>query len=97
MNVKDLQAWFDLALAVAAVVAVLVTVLRWGNRRLEDKIISELREATQQVRTDANGGQSLMDLHHKVDALVGELRALRQAVLSLEDEVAAIEQDLEGK
>lgn len=90
MNVDVLQEWFDLALAMAAVAAVLMAVLRWGNKRLEAKIVAELREATSEVRRDANGGQSLNDLHKKVDGLAADVALLKSAVIQLEDDVEGL-------
>lgn len=96
MSVEAAKAWLDLVLAVSAVILVVVGALRWGNRRLENKIISELRDATRQIQPNTNGGKSLADLHGKIDGLCRDVEALRIAVLTLEDDVAAIEQDLEA-
>lgn len=95
MSTEQINSWFNLFLAVAASATVVVGVFRWLNRSLEHKIVAELREATRQIQPLTNGGLSLTDLHGKVDRLCVELEQLRSALLALEDDVAAIEQDLE--
>lgn len=103
MNLDVVKAWVDLALGFAAVVAVVVGFVRWGNRSLEAKILTELREATSQVRKDANGGQSLNDLHKKVDQIcerqaeiLKDVTLLKDAVIHLEDEVDGIGRRRDG-
>lgn len=93
MNPDDLQSWFDLFLAVSAALAVLLAVFRWADRKLEQRIVSELKAATYQIRTDGNGGQSLKDLHLKVDALAVDLTVLKRTVVRLEDDVEGLLED----
>lgn len=87
MGPQDVQQWFDLALAVAAVVAVVGTLFRWINKRFEARIVSEIREATYQIQPTSNGGKSLNDLHKKVDSLATDVGLLKKAVLDIEDEL----------
>lgn len=84
------QEWLNLALAVAAVLTVLIGVYRWFNRKFEQRIIREIREATYQIQPTANGGKSLVDLHKKVDYLADELAVLRRAVITLEDDIEGL-------
>lgn len=90
MTAQEIGQWFDLFLAVASAVVVVGGLFRWLNRKLEIRIIQEIHEATKQVRTNANGGQSLNDLHKKVDALCDDVALLKSAVVQLEDEVEGL-------
>jgi uncharacterized protein YoxC len=87
MNLSDANAWFDLVLAVAAVVAVLLGVFRWANRAFEKRIVEEIREATYQIQPQANGGKSLSDLHEKFDRLADDVLLLKRAVVQIEDDI----------
>lgn len=87
MGPQAVQQWFDLALAVAAVIAVLFGALRWANHALEKRIITEIKEATYQIQPTSNGGKSLNDLHKKVDGIRVDVDLLKAAVLQLEDDV----------
>lgn len=83
----SIQMWFNLFLAFAASVTVIVGLLRWLNRKFEQRIISEIREATYQIQPTANGGRSLADLHKKVDGLRDDVDLLKKAVIQLEEDV----------
>lgn len=90
MTAESINQWFDLFLAVAAAVVVVGGLFRWLNRKLEARIIQEIHESTRQVRTNANGGQSLNDLHAKVDGLCSDVALLKNAVVRLEDDVEGL-------
>ena len=83
----SIQMWFNLFLAFAASVTVIVGLLRWLNRKFEQRIITEIREATYQIQPTANGGRSPADLHQKVDAMRDDVDLLKQAVIQLEEDV----------
>jgi hypothetical protein len=87
MNVSDANAWFDLVLAVVAVLAVVLGVLRWANRAFEKRIVEEIRAATYQIQPNSNGGKSLSDLHMKVDQLADDVLILKRAVIQIEDDI----------
>lgn len=87
MNLSDANAWFDLVLAVVAVLAVVLGVLRWANRAFEKRIVEEIRAATYQIQPNSNGGKSLSDLHMKVDQLADDVLILKRAVIQIEDDI----------
>lgn len=87
MSVMDANAWLDLVLATAAVVAVVLGVLRWVNRAFEKRIVEEIRAATYQIQPNSNGGLSLRDLHKKVDTLTDDVALLKKAVVQIEDDI----------
>jgi hypothetical protein len=95
MTVLELQMWIGLFLSIAAAVTVVYGLLRWFDRKLESRIVKEIREATYQIQPGTNGGSSLQDLHDKVDCISQDISVLRVAVLQLEDDVSHIEEDLE--
>lgn len=87
MSVMNANAWLDLVLASAAVVAVVLGVLRWVNRAFEKRIVEEIRQATYQIQPNSNGGMSLRDLHKKVDTLADDVSLLKKAVVQIEDDI----------
>jgi hypothetical protein len=87
VTVLELQMWIGLFLSIAAAVTVVYGLLRWFDRKLESRIVKEIREATYQIQPSTNGGASLTDLHKKVDRICDEVSMLRTAVINLEDEV----------
>lgn len=87
MGPTELQLWLNLFIAFAASVTVIVGLVRWLNRKFEQRIISEIREATYQIQPSANGGKSLSDLHKKVDGMCDDIGLLKKAVLQLESDV----------
>lgn len=87
MNLSNANAWFDLVLAVVAVLAVVLGVLRWANRAFEKRIVEEIRAATYQIQPNSNGGKSLSDLHLKVDTLTDDVALLKKAVVQIEDDI----------
>lgn len=93
MTPAVLQSWFDLFITVAAAVGLVLTVIRWADRKLEKRIVKEIQESTKQIATDSNGGQSLNDLHKKVDSLAEDMLVLKRAVIRLEDDVEGLMED----
>ena len=63
-----------LAVAAALVSAITAAVRQWVFKPLR----SEIKEATRQVATNANGGQSLNDLHKRVDEIEGRQKDMDQ-------------------
>lgn len=96
MFVDAANAWLDLVIAVGAVGALVYGIYRWANRSLEQRIISEIKQATYQIQPKTNGGFSLTDLHKKIDSLAVDVTILKNAVLELEDDVEQLEHDVEG-
>lgn len=91
----DYQAAFDLIIAIAAVIAIVVSTVKFLDRSLEKKIIKEIREATTQIQPNANGGKSLTDLHKKVDALADAVCELKNGHEKLEHELRKVEEEME--
>ena len=82
-------------LAVSASIVVVTGFLRWANRRLESRIVKEIKDSTYQIQPRTNGGFSLTDLHIKMDGVVKDISVLKSAVLRLESDVALLEEDVE--
>lgn len=90
MSPADVSVYINLFLGGAAVITVVVGFLRWANRKLEARIVEEIKQATLEIQPGANG-RSLNELHTKVDRLIGEMAVLKSAVLTLEEEVEAMQ------
>lgn len=69
-----------LVLTSLTIVGILLGSLGWW-------INQKIKEATYQIQPNSNGGKSLTDLHHKVDALVDDVKMLKKSVVHLEDEM----------
>jgi hypothetical protein len=82
-------------LAIAATVVVVVSFMRWADRKLEGRIIREIKDSTYQIQPSTNGGKSLSDLHSKIDCLIRDVGILKSSVLRLESEVRVLEEDVE--
>lgn len=67
------EQYFEFFLTIAAVLAVIVGVIRYANKKLEQKISDEIEEATKPIHPQTNGGKSLADLHRKIDKLINEM------------------------
>ncbi len=102
MNVDTVRTWVELFLAFAAAFAIFWRLGVWSNRRLEQRIIDVVTEATRQIQPHTNGGKSLSDLHHKIDAFMEyqmavnekrekDISLLKTAVVDLENETEGIE------
>lgn len=88
--------YLELFLAFSGVVAALAAFVRWGQKGLEKKISEQINEATSQIKRNANGGQSLKDLHDKVDCLVENQAAIKRDVDLLKAAVVQLENNAEG-
>jgi len=82
-------------LAVSASIVVVMGFFRWANKRLELRIVKEIKDSTYQIQPKTNGGFSLTDLHIKMDGVVKDISVLKSAVLRLETDVALLEEDVE--
>jgi hypothetical protein len=82
-------------LAVSASIVVVVGFFRWADRKLEGRIVKEIKESTYQIQPKTNGGYSLTDLHKKMDCVIKDLGVLKSAVLRLESDIALLEEDVE--
>jgi hypothetical protein len=93
---NQLSTYIDLIIGVAAVVGIVIGLVRWANRSLEKRIVQEIKEATYQIQPTANGGKSLADLHKKVDRLAIDMDLVKSNLVALEDDVEQLEHDVEG-
>ena len=69
-----------LVLTCLTIVGILLASLGWW-------INQKIKEATYQIQPNSNGGKSLADLHHQVDAVIDEVKMLLSSVVYLEDEM----------
>lgn len=95
MQPQSFYLTLQIILAISSIIVVVGGFFRWANRKLGDRIIEEIKEATYQIQPKANGGLSLTDLHKKVDRIGDDVGVLKTAVLRLEDDVKVLEQDVE--
>lgn len=82
-------------LAMSAAIGVVAGFMRWADRKLEARIVKEIKDSTYQIQPTSNGGASLKDLHNKVDLIHKDVGVLKSAVLRLETEVRTLEEDVE--
>jgi hypothetical protein len=92
---NDLYLGIQIFLGVAAAIVVVGGFMRWADRKLEGRIVKEIKDSTYQIQPGTNGGASLSDLHSKIDCLLKDVGMLKSAVLRLENEVASLEDDVE--
>lgn len=95
MQPQDFYLLLQIFLGVSAAIVVIGGFMRWADRKLESRIVKEIRESTYQIQPNTNGGASLTDLHKKVDALMRDVNVLKTSVLRLEGEVRLLEEDVE--
>lgn len=107
MDADQIRDYIDLFLAMAAAVVVVATFIRWSSKKRDEHVAQEAREfeervldaiekSTKQIRTDGNGGQSLNDLHLKVDGLLENQQSLLKDVELLKSAVLQLEDDMDG-
>lgn len=73
MDLLAFEPYFQYFLTIAAVLTVIIGGIRFANKKLEQKISDEIKEATRPIHPNTNGGKSLSDLHGKIDKLIEEL------------------------
>lgn len=95
MQPQDFYLMVQIFLGVAAAIVVVTTFIRWADKKLENRIIKEIKDSTEQIQPSTNGGQSLRDLHKKIDSLMRDVGLLKTSVLRLEGEVRVLEEDVE--
>ena len=95
MQPTDFYLGIQIFLGVAAAIVIIGGFMRWADRKLEGRIVKEIKESTYQIQPGTNGGASLTDLHSKIDCLLRDVGMLKSAVLRLENEVASLEDDVE--
>lgn len=95
MEPQSFYLTLQIIIAISSIIVVVVGFFRWANRKLGDRIIEEIKEATYQIQPKANGGLSLRDLHKKVDGIASDVGVLKSAVLRLESDVKILESDME--
>lgn len=96
MGTEVISQYLELFLAFCGVVAALAAFVRWGQKGLEKKISEQIKDATSQIQRNANGGQSLKDLHDKVDCLVENQALIKRDVDLLKVAVVKLKNDAEG-
>ncbi len=95
MQPQSFYLTLQIIIAIASIIVIIVGFFRWADRKLEKRIIGEIKDATYQIQPNSNGGRSLTDLHHKVDGIVRDVGILKSSVLRLESEVKTLESDVE--
>lgn len=95
MQPSDFYLFLQIFLAVCAAIVTVGGAMRWADRKLEKRIVAKIETSTYQIQPSTNGGKSLSDLHNKIDTLIADVAILKNAVLRLEDEVQALEEDME--
>jgi hypothetical protein len=80
-----ITAWLALFLAITGVITVVATFFARAARAREriatekrDEMIELIKETTKQIQPGANGGQSLTDLHNKVDRIERKYEAAHE-------------------
>jgi hypothetical protein len=63
-----------------AVTSLIVTFVRWSNRKLGERIMDALIEATYPISPTANGGNSLPDVARKCEVIEKDLAAIKGQV-----------------
>lgn len=101
MDINQTSLYLEFFLTVAAVIGVIVGVIRYGNKRLEKKISEEIKEATKPIHPKSNGGRSLGDLHDKVSYLQecvndmsSDIKKIKQEQVVMKEEIEEVEQDV---
>lgn len=95
MEPQSFMLVLQIFLGMSAAIGVVAGFMRWADRKLEARIVKEIKESTYQIQPTSNGGASLKDLHNKVDAIRVDVGVLKTAVLRLETEVRTLEEDVE--
>lgn len=95
MQPQEFYLILQIFLAVAAAIMVVAGLFRWADRKLEGRIVKEIRDSTYQIQPNSNGGASLKDLHNKVDGIVTDVRILKSSIVRLESKVEILEDDVE--
>lgn len=95
MEPQSFYLTLQIIVAICSITVVIVGFFRWANRKLEERIIDEIKDATYQIQPKANGGLSLRDLHMKVDGIASDVSILKSAVLRLESDVESLESDVQ--
>lgn len=73
MKVSDIQVYSTLFIALCTSAVFVIGAGRWLSKRLEARIVDVIVDSTSQIKTDANGGQSLNDVSHAVKELANAL------------------------
>lgn len=84
MSPDDVAKYLNLFLAIAASIAAVGAFIRWGQKSLKREILEQIIDSTSQIKTDANGGQSLNDVNRAVKDLAAALHAHTDAVRDME-------------
>jgi peptidoglycan hydrolase CwlO-like protein len=95
MNIPETSIYLEFFLTVAAVIAIILGVFRYGNKKLENKISQEIQEATAQIHPAANGGRSLGDLHDKVNHLQVSVDEVATDIKNVKGEQRRLREDIE--
>lgn len=71
--IDNISLYLEFIIALGGAVAVLIGAVRFSNRRLEEKIVEEIKKATEPIHPDSNGGKSLADVHVKLDEAIHKI------------------------
>ena len=96
MNPTSYTPWLEFILAILAVAGAVIAIVRKTMDGLEHRINGQIEEYTKQIRTDANGGQSLMDLHKKMDEAIGLVTHVTASHLRMEGQITDLQDGLEN-
>jgi hypothetical protein len=92
---QDVQLALNIFIALAAAIGIVLSAMRWADRKLEKRIVTEIQQSTRQIQPTTNGGASLRDLHNKMDTLIVDVKLLKTSVVGLEDNVQRLEDEVE--
>lgn len=73
------RGWIELVIAIVTAAGLFWKGVDLLNKRQERRIIEVVKQATQPIQPDANGGKSLADLHEKFDGLHADLKELKDS------------------
>lgn len=101
MDIINTSIYLEFVLTVAAVIGVIIGVIRYGNKKLEQKISEEIKEATLPIHPKSNGGRSLGDLHDKVNHLqacvndmASDLKKIKEEQITMKEDIEEVEHDV---
>jgi len=92
MDILGSEVYLEFFLTIAAVLGVIIGATRYANKKLEDKISQEIKEATRPIHPLTNGGVSLADLHRKIDKICEELKILKAQQIVMERDLDIIQE-----
>lgn len=80
MDIDTVASSATIAGGAIAITSLVVTFIRWSNRKLGERIMDALVEATYPISPTANGGSSLPDVARRCEMIEKDLAAIRGQV-----------------